>query len=225
MPLAVGTRVRWASLGIVGEVLALHGEDEAELAVSGKRVRVPRAELVALAGARASGGRHLGGGGRHAVARAVPAEINLIGLTVDEALPRVDKLLDDASLVRAPGDPGHPRLRRGPAAQGGGRAARRPPPRGVVAAGPARTRAAAERRRGAEGLAMAFPEGFVEEVRRAADIVKVISDHVGAEEDGHLLEGAVPLPRGEDPVLQRPPGARRSSTASAAGRAATSSSS
>ena len=29
---------------------------------------------------------------------AVPAEINLIGLTVDEALPRVDKLLDDAAL-------------------------------------------------------------------------------------------------------------------------------
>jgi DNA mismatch repair protein MutS2 len=29
---------------------------------------------------------------------AVPAEINLVGLTVDEALPRVDKLLDDAAL-------------------------------------------------------------------------------------------------------------------------------
>jgi DNA mismatch repair protein MutS2 len=29
---------------------------------------------------------------------AVPAEINLVGLTVDEALPRVDKLLDDATL-------------------------------------------------------------------------------------------------------------------------------
>ena len=28
----------------------------------------------------------------------MPAEINLVGLTVDEALPRVDKLLDDASL-------------------------------------------------------------------------------------------------------------------------------
>jgi DNA mismatch repair protein MutS2 len=28
----------------------------------------------------------------------VPAEINLIGMTVDEALPRVDKLLDDAAL-------------------------------------------------------------------------------------------------------------------------------
>ena len=28
------------------------------------------------------------------------AEINLVGLTVDEALPRVDKLLDDAALAR-----------------------------------------------------------------------------------------------------------------------------
>ena len=28
----------------------------------------------------------------------MPAEINLVGLTVDEALPRVDKLLDDAAL-------------------------------------------------------------------------------------------------------------------------------
>ena len=46
VPLAVGTRVRWRALGIVGEVLALPGDDEAELAVSGKRVRVPRSELV-----------------------------------------------------------------------------------------------------------------------------------------------------------------------------------
>jgi DNA mismatch repair protein MutS2 len=96
--IAVGTRVRWKSLGIAGEVLALHGDDEAELAVSGKRVRVPRAELVVLAGApRPRGGTAV------AVADApsrgsVPAEINLIGLTVDEALPRVDKLLDDAAL-------------------------------------------------------------------------------------------------------------------------------
>jgi DNA mismatch repair protein MutS2 len=28
----------------------------------------------------------------------VPGEINLVGLTVDEALPQVDKLLDDAAL-------------------------------------------------------------------------------------------------------------------------------
>jgi DNA mismatch repair protein MutS2 len=98
VPVQVGTRVRWTSLGITGEVLALHGDDEAELAVSGKRVRVPREELVAVAGARPSGG-----GTSVVVAdapskAAVPGEINLIGLTVEEALPRVDKLLDDASL-------------------------------------------------------------------------------------------------------------------------------
>jgi DNA mismatch repair protein MutS2 len=98
-PLAVGTRVRWKSLGVAGEVIALHGEGEAELAVSGKRVRVPRAELVVLGGTSGPGG-----GTAVAVADApsrgaVPTEINLIGLTVDEALPRVDKLLDDAALA------------------------------------------------------------------------------------------------------------------------------
>jgi DNA mismatch repair protein MutS2 len=97
-PLAVGSRVRWKALGITGDVLALHGDDEAELAVAGKRVRVPRTELVAV-----PGNRPRGGGPAVAVVDApskgaVPAEINLIGLTVEEALPRVDKLLDDASL-------------------------------------------------------------------------------------------------------------------------------
>ena len=35
---------------------------------------------------------------RHATERR-SAEINLVGLTVDEALPRVDKLLDEAALA------------------------------------------------------------------------------------------------------------------------------
>ncbi len=93
-PLAVGARVRVSAMGVSGELLALQGE-QAEVAVSGKRLRVPRAELVAL-----------GGGSRRAApavtieapAKAVPAEINLIGLTVEEARERVDKLLDDAAL-------------------------------------------------------------------------------------------------------------------------------
>jgi DNA mismatch repair protein MutS2 len=77
-------------------VLALPGDDEAELAVSGKRVRVPRSELVVLGGApRPQKGATVVDAPSKG---AVPAEINLIGLTVDEALPRVDKLLDDASL-------------------------------------------------------------------------------------------------------------------------------
>ena len=112
-PLAVGTRARWRSLGIVGEVLALHEGGEVEIAVSGKRVRVPRSELVAVAAAGAPGtvGKRAAAKGDRgarvvpspvAVAvpskRAVPAEINLVGMTVEEALPRVDKLLDDAAL-------------------------------------------------------------------------------------------------------------------------------
>ena len=107
-PLAVGARVKVKSLGLTGEVMDLPAHGEAEVAVSGKRLKVPRAELlvVAAAGARAaspgksgwtSGGagasRAASGGGGGA------SEINLVGLTVDEALPRVDKMLDDAFLA------------------------------------------------------------------------------------------------------------------------------
>jgi DNA mismatch repair protein MutS2 len=93
-PAAVGERARVKSLGVVGEVLALHG-DEAEVAVGGKRLRVARAQLLGLgAAAGASGGTAVKTAGR----ASVPAEINLVGLTVDEALPQVDKLLDDAAL-------------------------------------------------------------------------------------------------------------------------------
>ena len=95
----MGERARVVSLGIVGEVLALHG-DEAEVAVGGKRVLVPRAQLLALGGGSGSGA---GGGTTVSMAPrgggdSVPAEINLVGLTVDEALPQVDKLLDEAAL-------------------------------------------------------------------------------------------------------------------------------
>ena len=118
--LAVGTRVRVKSLGVSGEVMALHGA-EAELAVSGKRLRLPRAELVALSPKPVSLG--VGGGGAPPTQRkqasaewpggatprdrtppvsvpvkSVPPELNLIGLTVEDARERVDKLLDDAAL-------------------------------------------------------------------------------------------------------------------------------
>jgi DNA mismatch repair protein MutS2 len=101
LPLAVGARVRLRTLGIAGELLALGEHGQAEVAAGGKRLKVPRAELVALAG----GPRPAPGGlaaPRLAKARSastVAAEINLVGLTVDEALPRVDKLLDDAALA------------------------------------------------------------------------------------------------------------------------------
>ena len=95
-PLAVGMRVRAATLGITGEVLALHGQ-EAEVAVGGKRLRVPQAELRPLP-LRPAGPGAASPAVTVTKKGQVAAEINLLGLTVDEALPRVDKLLDDAAL-------------------------------------------------------------------------------------------------------------------------------
>ncbi|HUG53678.1 MAG TPA: Smr/MutS family protein [Vicinamibacteria bacterium] len=103
-PIALGARVKVRSLGVTGEVMGLHG-GEAELAISGKRMRVPRGELVALgepppsrrggavqvSRSPAASSDASGGGGS--------AEVNLVGLTVDEALPRVDKALDQAALA------------------------------------------------------------------------------------------------------------------------------
>ena len=123
LDVAVGMRVRVKAMGLVGEVTALHG-DEAEVAISGKRLRVPTTELVGLTGGAtsqtrsgaaeaasnrqraASGARFtraeraggLGGATQHPLEKIVPAEVNLIGLTVEDARERVDKLLDDAAL-------------------------------------------------------------------------------------------------------------------------------
>ena len=105
VPLAVGARVKVKGLGVTGEVMALASQGEAEIAVSGKRLKVPQAELVVVAGAgaRASiSARPASLGSPVSRAKSpgtVAGEINLVGLTVDEALPRVDKLLDDAFLA------------------------------------------------------------------------------------------------------------------------------
>jgi DNA mismatch repair protein MutS2 len=101
----------------VGEVTALPARGAAEVAVGGKRLRVAPRELVALRGgersstagptlgtssrprlAKTEGGRP-GGGVGLSVRTQAPAEVNLVGLTVDEALPRVDKLLDEATVA------------------------------------------------------------------------------------------------------------------------------
>jgi DNA mismatch repair protein MutS2 len=58
----------------------------------------PGRGLASASSPRLRGGS--GGGGIRIDARAAaPAEINLVGLTVDEALPRVDKLLDEATVT------------------------------------------------------------------------------------------------------------------------------
>ena len=85
----------------------------------GKRLRVPRARARAPSQGAAGAGRRSSLPERHAKVESLRAEINLVGLTVDEALPRVDKLLDDAALGGPPRDPGDPRLRRREAPEGG----------------------------------------------------------------------------------------------------------
>ena len=97
--LAVGGRARVPNLGVVGEVLSLNG-DEVELAVGGKRLRVPRAEMVGVAGPSPSRGAvKISTVAPDRAAGAGSSEVNLVGLTVDEALPRVDKALDEALLA------------------------------------------------------------------------------------------------------------------------------
>jgi DNA mismatch repair protein MutS2 len=103
-PVTVGCRVRVRSMGIVGEVAALCGADTVEIVVGGKRMRAPRAELVVVADQRgptvrtapASAMAHLS-----TPPRAGSAEVNLVGMRVDEALPLVDKLLDEVALSEA----------------------------------------------------------------------------------------------------------------------------
>jgi DNA mismatch repair protein MutS2 len=100
--LRLGARVRVGDLGVVGEVVEMLAHGELELAVGGKRLRVPRGAVSAvLAGSRGHAPAPMRGKApveARKTPSAVPAEINLVGLTVDEALPRVDKLLDDAAL-------------------------------------------------------------------------------------------------------------------------------
>ena len=97
--LVVGGRARVRDLGVVGEVMSVHG-DEVELAVGGKRLRVPRGELAGVAGPPPSRGAvKISTVAPERTSGAGSSEVNLVGLTVDEALPRVDKALDEALLA------------------------------------------------------------------------------------------------------------------------------
>ena len=94
-PPAVGNRVAVESLGMEGQVVAIHGR-KAEVDVRGKRLRVGLGDVRIIADAPAASG----GGVTVDVQRAddPPAELNVIGCRVDEALSRVDKYLDQAIL-------------------------------------------------------------------------------------------------------------------------------
>jgi DNA mismatch repair protein MutS2 len=94
-----GDRVVVSSLGMEGRLMLLSGGD-AEVDVQGKRLRVPASELRVLAreAAATTGGR--GNVNIHVHARDETAsDLNVIGCTVDEALTRTEKFLDDTLLT------------------------------------------------------------------------------------------------------------------------------
>ena len=97
-PLVVGDRVEVGMLRLQGVVRTLSGKD-AEVEVSGKRMRAKLADLRKVGGATtqaapavtvrlASRGEKTGTG----------ADLNVIGCTVDEAIDRTDKFLDEAAM-------------------------------------------------------------------------------------------------------------------------------
>ncbi len=98
VPLVVGGRARVASLGVIGEVMSLGGDGAVEIAIGGKRLVVPRSQVVPVAGPAPSRGTPMMKPTSNSSGDASPAEINLVGMTVDEALPKVDKMLDDAAM-------------------------------------------------------------------------------------------------------------------------------
>ena len=93
-PARVGDKVAVGPLGLEGIVESIQGRD-AQVNVRGKRLRASLDDLRVL-------GRTGGGGGQRRVSVSVTSrehtaiDLNVIGCSVDEALSRADKFLDDA---------------------------------------------------------------------------------------------------------------------------------
>lgn len=95
----IGANVRVRSIGVTGAVVSL-AEGEAEVVAGNIRMRRPVSDLEALE----QEVRPLPGGVQvHAAEKELGTnEINLLGCTVDEALSRTDKFLDEAFLAQIP---------------------------------------------------------------------------------------------------------------------------
>jgi DNA mismatch repair protein MutS2 len=97
-PAKVGDRVIVRTLGLDGHVVGVAG-DEVDVEVRGKRLRLPAGDLTVLGAASTSANA-----GRSAVHVTVSShdetaqDLNVIGCTVDEAVTRAEKFLDDMLL-------------------------------------------------------------------------------------------------------------------------------
>ena len=121
-PIEPGARVAVGGLGLEGVVIEIHGK-QAEIDVRGKRLRAPLRDLRAIGGASQAESTP----GRVKVNVDLQpregwlSEVNVIGCTVDEAISRVEKFLDestvtDQNVIRIIHGHGTGQLRRGLAA-------------------------------------------------------------------------------------------------------------
>jgi DNA mismatch repair protein MutS2 len=117
-PLAPGSRVTVGALGLEGTVIELHGK-HAEVDVRGKRLRAALRDLRVIAGAPAAPAVRVNVDLQPR--QGTLSELNVIGATVDEAITRLEKFLDqsmlsDARELRVVHGHGTGQLRRGIAA-------------------------------------------------------------------------------------------------------------
>ncbi|MGE3840755.1 MAG: endonuclease MutS2 [Vicinamibacterales bacterium] len=92
-----GDRVQVGPLGLEGIVLAIHGKD-VEIDVRGKRLRSSLDQIRRVSGGTTGRATSRDRQVRVDVHEDAHADLNVIGCTVDEALSRADKFLDDALL-------------------------------------------------------------------------------------------------------------------------------
>jgi DNA mismatch repair protein MutS2 len=105
-PIEVGSRVVVAGLGLEGTVVELRG-NQAEVDVRGKRMRAKLKDLRSIGGTPATvrgAGAAEGGPAVHVNIDLQPregslSELNVIGQTVDEAISRLEKFLDETTVT------------------------------------------------------------------------------------------------------------------------------
>ncbi len=103
--LHIGDRVKVLSLNLEGTISTLpnaKGDLFVQMGILRSQVNVKDLEYLGEAPRQDKSGSFGGGRIKMSKSAAVSTEINLIGMTVDEAMPQLDKYLDDAYLAHVP---------------------------------------------------------------------------------------------------------------------------
>ena len=96
--IAVGNRVVVGGLGLEGTVTAVH-DGTAEIDVRGKRMRASVRDLRVIAGGAADAPARVRVNVDLQPRDGTPADLNVIGCTVDEAIARAERFLDESLLT------------------------------------------------------------------------------------------------------------------------------